>query len=718
MNYLKLQIPPGVRWHGTAYQSSDRWRDANLMRWDQGAMMPVGGWVRFIDSADDPQAVNITASFNDTSVPREAHSWFLDDATGADGAGYFLAVATTNHVYTMNGFGEVRQLTAGKDIAGSETPRLNKGYGGGLYGKQSYGTPRQTEGQTKLPATTWTLDNYGEDLMAVSTSDRQIWRWQPQTDTFDVLEESPRCLSLVATEERFLFALGAEKDGTINVRRVAWCDRESPEVWELTEYNEAGGFELQTDGAIRCGIRVRGRTLILTTTDAHVAQYSGPPLVYGFQQVGKNCGIASDRAVAATGAGAFWMGRDGFYAYDGSAVRELPCEVTDRVFRFLDSTFMHNIFAVANAKHNEITWFYTSTQALGLETTVDGNVVIKKVNDRYVTYDYAQNIWSIGEITRHAAVDSGVFNDPIWLDSTCNVWRHEISNAAYDKYQRAVDRWDGWTAEPNSAAAFTSGLPYPDNLTLTGGTWGNDSEMLLVGENSGLSGAKPFWEAGAKFTLKSIRSIPDMPAQFYGEKKPVKMDLRLYITNWNEDYWEDGNPSPICYITVREAGRVIHENTVFQTSSYNNSYRDFKKDNFIVSDPDAEITLEITPSQKFIDAKDNILMRSQTVRYDVESRAWAETGPISIGAGDQVINATQVLTDSGPAGRVELEFKTRFQPQGEEISFGPYKAQPQTDVRFTGRQMRMRVNVVNDDSGSHDVRIGDMRVLIGSGGRR
>ena len=325
----------------------------------------------------------------------------------------------------------------------------------------------------------------------------------------------------------------ADRTGGINVRRVAWCDRENPEEWEIKATNEAGGFELQTDGAIRCGLRVRGRTLILTTTDAHVAQYSGPPLVYGFQQVGKNCGVVSDRAAAATGAGAFWMGRDGFYTYDGSAVRELPCEVSDRVFRFLDTSFWHNAFAVANAKFNEITWFYTSRDQEGEEVVVDGERVIKKVNDRYVTYDYAQNIWSIGEITRQVGVDSGVFKDPIWIDAENNIYRHEIENAPH-------------------------------------------------------GGAEP----------------------------------------------------------------------------------------------------------------------------------WAETGPISIGNGDEVIKATQVLTDSIPKDRVTLEFKTRFQPQGDEIEFGPYAVQPQTDVRFTGRQIRMRVNVNSDSSGASDVRIGDMRLLVGGGGRR
>lgn len=541
MKYLKLSVPPGVRWHGTAYQCENRWRDASLMRWDQGAMLPIGGWVRFLDSQEDPQPVRIPSD----AVPREAHSWFLNDG-GVSGAGYYLAVATPNDLYAMDGGGNIKHLngTAGVEFPGQETPFLNRGYGGGKYGKQTYGFQRQVEDLTKQPATTWTLDNYGEWLLAVSTTDRNIWAWKPESDTLEELSaDAPQCLSLVATEERFIFALGAEdKDtGKINVRRIAWCDRENPADWTIESDNEAGGFELQTDGAIRCGIRVRGRTLILTTTDAHVAQYSGPPLVYGFQQVGKNCGIISDRAAAATGAGAFWMGRDGFYTYDGSAVRELPCEVSDRVFRFMDTSYPQNVFAVANAKFNEITWFYTSRDQEDGEIVIlnpddpeeDWIKAIKKVNDRYVTYDYAQNIWSIGDIDRHVGVDSGVFNDPIYLDHNNNVYRHEL-------------------------------------------------------ENAGHGGRKPF----------------------------------------------------------------------------------------------------------------------------------AETGPITIGEGDSVIKATQVLTDSIPANRVTLEFMTRFQPQGDEETFGPYDALPQTDVRFTGRQMRMKVNVIDDPNGAKDVRIGDMRVLVGGGGRR
>ena len=97
---------------------------------------------------------------------------------------------------------------------------------------------------------------------------------------------------------------------------------------------------------------------------------------------------------------------------------------------------------------------------------------------------------------------------------------------------------------------------------------------------------------------------------------------------------------------------------------------------------------------------------------------WAETGPISIGEGDQVIKASQVLTDSIPENRVTLEFKTRFEPQGQERTYGPHRSS--ADGReVTGRQIRMRVNAVEDDtSTNHDYRIGDMRLLVTGGGRR
>lgn len=536
MKYIRLTVPMGLRWHGTGYQASNRWHKANMMRWDDGAMLPVGGWLPHIN--EDGVQSSIEKS---RGCIKNAHSWFGKAGTSADGASYYLAVATHSDISVMNGLGVHVDVKPSGLIPGADAPYVNKGYGGGMYGPQNgqpvearslYGAERQTESQSKIPATTWALDNYGEWLIAVSTADRRLWKWVPGELEMTLVANAPNCLSMVATEERFIFALGAEDStGALNVRRIAWCDRENPEEWDAKAENEAGGFELQTDGAIRCGVRVRGRTLIITTTDAHVAQYAGPPLVYGFQQVGKNCGIISDRAAASTGAGAFWMGANDFYFYDGSAVRELPCEVHDYVFRFINRSFISNTYAVANAANNEIWWFYTSTES-GASLNAAGQLIA--YNDKYVSYDYKQNIWSFGSINRMAGVDSGIFDDPIWIDEENRFWRHELKSQTH-------------------------------------------------------KGSEP----------------------------------------------------------------------------------------------------------------------------------WAETGPLSLGDGDQIIKAVQVLTDSIPENRINLEFKTRFEPQGEEKTHGPYEVKPKTDVRFTGRQVRMRVNAIEDDaSTNHDYRIGDMRLMVTPGGRR
>ena len=44
MAYVKLDIPAGVVNHGTDSEASGRWRDTNLVRWENGSMRPVGGW--------------------------------------------------------------------------------------------------------------------------------------------------------------------------------------------------------------------------------------------------------------------------------------------------------------------------------------------------------------------------------------------------------------------------------------------------------------------------------------------------------------------------------------------------------------------------------------------------------------------------------------------------------------------------------------------------
>jgi hypothetical protein len=93
---------------------------------------------------------------------------------------------------------------------------------------------------------------------------------------------------------------------------------------------------------------------------------------------------------------------------------------------------------------------------------------------------------------------------------------------------------------------------------------------------------------------------------------------------------------------------------------------------------------------------------------------YLEGGPIEPGNGDQVTYATQLIPDEKTAGDVTATFKTKFYPNGAETNFGPYSLSSPTDVRFGGRQIKIRY------TGSHlaDWRVGVPRLDVTLGGKR
>lgn len=492
MALIPLQLPPGQYRNGTDFDASNRWRDASLVRWLDGSLRPVGGWTS-----------RKTSAF--ASAPRAMLTW-LDNSSDS-----YLAGGTYNKLYYVNPSQTVYDITPSGLTAGNLNGALNVGFGGGFYGYTNYGRAPTSSG-IYAEATTWSLDTWGEYLMACSSKDGKIYEWQLNTGVVaQVVANAPvNNKALVVTEERFVFALGAGG----NPRKIAWCDQENNTSWTPAATNQAGDFELQTVGQIMCGLRMRGRTLILTDNDAHVAQYSGAPFVYGFERVGTACGVASRRGAVAIDEGAFWMGHNGFFTFDGSVASEIPCEVSDYVFDDMNPSQITKVYAVHNSQHGEIWWFYPS----GTSTE----------NDRYVALDYKEGYWTTGELDRTAGVDQGVFKNPIWADASGNLYNQET----------------GYT---------------------------------------------------------------------HGTTKP-----------------------------------------------------------------------------------------------------YAESGSISLGNGDSIMKVTQLIPDEKTQGQVEVTFKTRFHPNDTETSHGAFTLGNPTDVRFQGRQVRIKVQ----GTGNENWRSGVMRIEANAGGRR
>lgn len=394
MALIELKLPAGIYSNGTEFESAGRWNSGNLVRWQNNSIRPVGGWVaRAENVVDEP--------------PRAAHAW-IDNSHDPH-----IAIGTYNELYVVTADGMATDITPAGFTAGLIDAAENVGFGGKAYGTGSYGVERPTDGVV-LEATTWQLDNWGEYLIGCSVDDGKLYEWDLVASTATQIPNSPiDCVGVIATAERFIFALGAGG----NPRNVAWCDREDNTTWTPEATNEAGDFELQTDGELMCACRVRGRTLLVTTRDAHIATYAGPPTVYGFERVGTSCGTSSRKSLVAVGEGAFWMGKNNFFMFNGSSVSVIKCDVLDHVFGDINRAQISKSFGVHNGRFGEIWWFYPSSGSME--------------NDKYVSYDYQENVWTVGDLSRTAGFDAGVFTTPVWFDAVGTAYNHETGHA-YD----------------------------------------------------------------------------------------------------------------------------------------------------------------------------------------------------------------------------------------------------------------------------------------------
>tara|TARA_R110000751_G_scaffold43113_5_gene99748 strand:- start:1584 stop:3089 length:1506 start_codon:yes stop_codon:yes gene_type:complete len=400
MPLISLDIPAGIYRHGTDLESANRWRDANFIRWENNAVRPIGGWQQRENITVPAAPVGITIN----APARGALAW-VDNSANPN-----LAAGTYEKLWHISASGVATDITPAGYVAGTEDSDPNIGFGGYYFGLGLFGTERPSN-SIGAEATTWSVDTWGEYLVACANSDGKIYEWtlNPAAPAAVIANAPIGCNAILVTEDRFLFALAPGG----NPRKIQWCDREDNTDWTPTALNQAGDIELQTSGEIQLGVNTRGRALILTTTDAHVASYSGPPVVYGFERVGTACGAISRHCAVAIDEGAYWMGYNGFFAYNGSAVVEMPCDVHDYVFKDINRAEQSKVNCVDNSQYNELWWFYPSGGS--------------NENDRYVIYDYKENHWNIGQLARTACTDIGVFTNPIWFAPDGKVYNQEFN---------------------------------------------------------------------------------------------------------------------------------------------------------------------------------------------------------------------------------------------------------------------------------------------------
>lgn len=383
MPFLPLNFPPGIRANGTDRQSRGFWRDGSLVRWNP-TLQPWGGWTQHIASTVSGSA-------------RAILPW--RDNTG----GNWLSVGTHTKLYVISQ-ATLTDITPTGYTAGRSDAITGVGYGEGPYGTGAYGIPLPDTTQT-LPATQWTLDTFGQFLIGCTAEDGKLYQWVLNTaNPAAVVSGAPTGLTGCAADVNgFVYAYAAK---TVN-----WCDQQNITSWTPTTTNQAGSVALNTSGILQCGRKVRGAVLHFTDTDVWLSQYVGLPVVFSFTRIEENCGTISKLSPVTFESQAAWMGRAGFWIFDGQSVQALPCDVQDKVFSNINFQQISKVVGWHNSADGELGWHYPSAESTE--------------NDSYVTWSYRYNDWSAGSLARTAAIGQGVFNMPLMVDPSGNIWEHE-----------------------------------------------------------------------------------------------------------------------------------------------------------------------------------------------------------------------------------------------------------------------------------------------------
>ena len=348
-----------------------------------------------------------TGDFEDTPyevITASSNSFTITMASNESGTGMTAAGSTSVNPY---------------ESVGPTFQTAGYGWGTATWNLSTWGTERDTSNVILDPGL-WSLDNFGEVLIATirggktftwnaGAANARTIRASTTTTNFQTTNNpTSSILTQVSDRDRHLFHFGTETtigdSTTVDPMFIRFSNQEDLNTYTPTAINTAGSFRLDKGNKIVGAVSGKDYTLVLTDTSAYVIQFVGPPFTFSVKQVGTNCGLIGQNALAYSDGVVFWMsGEGGFFLFDGT-VKSIPCLVEDFVFTTSGDNLGINydaneiIYGEHNTLYNEVNWFYPKS----------GSEQI----DRCVTYNYGEKVWTTSSLARSSYVDSGIFEVP------------------------------------------------------------------------------------------------------------------------------------------------------------------------------------------------------------------------------------------------------------------------------------------------------------------
>ena len=342
---------------------------------------------------------------------------FVVSLTAISAANTYTITASSNATSSATGGGSsvsaAYQINVGNAFA---TPIT--GWGAGSWGQGAWGVGVSSTSEIRF----WSQSNFGEDLI-LGHRGGAVYYWDATNgvETRAVLLSSRsgasdvpavQNLILVSDISRFVFCFGTNEIGSsgLDPTLLRWSDQEDATNWTPSATNQAGSLRLSRGTKIVAASQSRQEVLVWTDSSLYSLQYVGAPAVWTASIVGENISISSQNAVAYANGVAYWMGKDKFYKYDGRTA-PLKCDVRKYVFNDFNTEQYSQVFAGTNESFHEAWWFYCSTSATNI--------------DKYVIYNYLEDIWYYGTLARTAWLDSGLRDSPLAATYDNNLVDHE-----------------------------------------------------------------------------------------------------------------------------------------------------------------------------------------------------------------------------------------------------------------------------------------------------
>ena len=410
----------------------------------------------------------------------------------------------------------------------------------------------------------WTNDNFGQDLVLAPRGGK-IYYWAASSDVtvravlLNTLSTAqgysgqfvPNTTNQIlgSAIQRFVIAFGANPYDPTNANTtfdpllVRWSDQENPYDWVPQATNQSGEYRLNIGSYIVCARSTRQEILIWTDAAIYSTQYLGPPYVWGFQLLQDNISIMGPNASITVNNVTYWMGTDKFYRYTGR-VETLPCTLRQYVYQDINQDQNFQVYAGSVEGYNEIWWFYCSSTATEV--------------DRYVIYNYVDDVWYYGNMSRTAWLDSGLRQYPMGADT---------ANFRILYHENGVDDVSGLTAVPIVSYVQSSDFDIGDgmnfgfvwrilpDLTFNGSTSGIPEVTMVVlpRVNSGTAYGTPNAPVVAStqsYASRHTYAVQQFDGQVYTRIRGRQMAFRIESDKLGVD-WQLGYPR----IDIRSDGR-------------------------------------------------------------------------------------------------------------------------------------------------------------------